>query len=200
MRATAILTVVYAHAYSLIEHKYPGLSHINIEGVTLFFVLSGYLIGRILINDSQKKGCNSSTLLVFWSRRWLRTLPAYFFVLIILIIFSVTLEHALPSNIWLYFVFSQNIAWSHPEFFGEAWSLAVEEWFYISVPLVLFFIVYSTKTSVSRAILIISVAVILGSIAIRAARLQVGDIHSTSEWDLALRKIKVVPSAKLLIS
>lgn len=193
MRAIAILTVVYAHGHWLIGHIHPGLGLINIDGVTIFFVLSGYLIGRILINDSQKNGCNSVTLLNFWSRRWLRTLPAYFFILTILVLLTLTIasENILSTRTYLYFIFSQNIAWSHPKFFSEAWSLAVEEWFYLSVPLLLFFVVYLTNTSIKRAILIIAVIIIFGSTAIRIVRISIGDIHSTHEWDLAVRKIVI---------
>ena len=191
MRAIAILTVVYAHGHSLIAHKYPELNRINIEGVTIFFVLSGYLIGRILIRDSQMNGCNTKTLLNFWKRRWLRTLPAYFLVLTSLILLTRALEQIWPAEAYLYFIFSQNIASSHPAFFGEAWSLAVEEWFYLTVPLILFFIVRSTNTSIKRATLTVILLVILGSTAVRIFRISMLDVQSIVEWDSTLRKVVI---------
>lgn len=141
MRAIAILTVVFAHGNPLIANKFQNLERFNFDGVMLFFVLSGYLIGRILILDFQTRGCQPKTIINFWSRRWLRTLPAYICILTILIIAAIALNRNLPSNVFLYYVFSQNIAWPHPSFFGEAWSLAIEEWFYLIIPLMIFFAV-----------------------------------------------------------
>lgn len=189
MRTIAILTVVYAHGHSLIAHKYPDLNRLNIDGVTIFFVLSGYLIGRILIRDSQTNGCNFKTLTNFWTRRWLRTLPAYFVVLTILIFLTRALEQTWPAKTLFYFIFSQNIAWSHPPFFGEAWSLAVEEWFYLIVPLFLFCIVRATNTSVKRAILAVAFLIIVSSTTFRIFRITMADIQTVTQWDSTLRKV-----------
>lgn len=74
----------------------------------------------------------------FWKRRWFRTLPNYYlFLLINYLIFTVYIGEG-ERNVLRYVFFLQNLAWPGPDFFGESWSLALEEWFYISFPLLLF--------------------------------------------------------------
>lgn len=148
MRAIAILIVVDAHATIALGKYYNGAfwHHLLPDGVELFFVLSGFLIGGILIRSYEKKGrFDRDLLLNFWTRRWFRTLPNYYLVLIGLIVFAWLrawrsgLQPILPDGGILakYFVFVQNFASPTPGFFSETWSLAIEEWSYITLPLVL---------------------------------------------------------------
>jgi peptidoglycan/LPS O-acetylase OafA/YrhL len=148
MRALAILIVVDAHATIALNHYYSGAfwHHLLPDGVELFFVLSGFLIGGILIRSYEKKQrFDQQLLLNFWTRRWFRTLPNYYLVLLGLILFALLrawrsgLPDTLPAGEVLakYFVFIQNFATYVPDFFPETWSLAIEEWSYITLPLVL---------------------------------------------------------------
>ncbi len=114
-------------------------------GVDLFFALSGFLIGGILFR-SFARGKSIGTLGNFWMRRWLRTLPNYFLYLLITIAIALWLGIEMPS-LWKYFFFLQNLthfwqpAFVNPlrqGFFEESWSLAVEEWFYLLTPILLF--------------------------------------------------------------
>lgn len=108
-------------------------------GVELFFVLSGFLIGKILINLYQQ-GLNTSNIKNFYIRRWFRTLPLYYLVLLINI-FIYKFAHQdtnIFSGFYLkYLVFIQNFDIRHMHFFNPSWSLAVEEWFYLLLPLLL---------------------------------------------------------------
>ncbi|GAB3499403.1 acyltransferase [Spirosoma knui] len=148
MRAAAILIVVDAHATIALKEYYSGgfWHHLMPDGVELFFVLSGFLIGGILIRSYEKRGqFDGGLLLNFWTRRWFRTLPNYYLVLIGLIVFSLArawrsgLHHTLPEKgvLLKYFIFLQNFASYVPDFFPETWSLAIEEWSYITLPLLL---------------------------------------------------------------
>lgn len=69
LRATAILLVVFAHYFASTPLEAGGL-----PGVEIFFVLSGFLIGNILIRSFQNQGPTAGTLRVFWLKRWFRTL------------------------------------------------------------------------------------------------------------------------------
>jgi peptidoglycan/LPS O-acetylase OafA/YrhL len=135
LRALAIVWVVNCHivtAYGKAPHLYP--LQLGGKGVDLFFALSGWLLGRQLLNEMRQTG--TINVRRFWYRRWLRTLPAYYAVLL------VTLAWQLPARTpsWRYttfFFFGQNYLPQMP-FFGVSWSLCVEEHFYLLVaPLLL---------------------------------------------------------------
>jgi peptidoglycan/LPS O-acetylase OafA/YrhL len=153
LRTGAIFCVVYGHGYYLIEGTSLGnlipkeIYNLPVfDGVSIFFVLSGFLIGRILLRTVLKENFNGRMLIEFWIRRWFRTLPNYFFILSILVIYSfIFVNQPLedqPVHLYRYFSFTQNLTSPHPNFFPEAWSLSVEEWFYLCIPIPLYF---STK-------------------------------------------------------
>ena len=135
LRAVAIFITVYGHAVMLVPPAYQSWHNLPvsaIDGVNIFFVLSGYLIGGILLKallDPNKP----FALGHFWLRRWLRTLPAYLVVLGSVVAVAAA-QGKLPAEVWRYFCFSQNLSAPHPTFFPEGWSLAVEEWFYLLFP------------------------------------------------------------------
>lgn len=127
-----------------------------LDGVAIFFVLSGFLIGGILIRLLEKQRPSLPVLLNFWNRRWLRTLPMYLVVLIFLIAATYfMMPEKVPSDVFKYFFFIQNFATPPPSFFGESWSLSIEEWFYLFVPLLLFGGLYLFKTRVKTMFIIV---------------------------------------------
>lgn len=106
-------------------------------GVEFFFVLSGYLIGGILFGMYSKYGVSGKVVLHFWIRRWFRTLPGYYLALLLYLgLHYFSFGEALWKDrmILPYLVFGQNWLTPHPSFFPIAWSLSVEEWFYILLP------------------------------------------------------------------
>ena len=135
----AVLLVVTGH---MLQHSVPhpllaefGL--VGLFGVDLFFCLSGFLIGRILLEESQHwMNEQESGLLRFWYRRWMRTLPLYFFFFVVALKYDWTGPSSLASRL-SYLLFAQNILWAMPDFYGVTWSLSVEEWFYFLFPLFL---------------------------------------------------------------
>ena len=139
MRAIAIVNVVIVHApfMDLFSH-YPIIR--LIPGVELFFVLSGFLIGGILLRTFYRSETfGFRQLLHFWVRRWFRTLPNYYlllFINIFIVYFGIIHEDFSQFN-WRFFLFVQNLHKGYYGFFWESWSLSIEEWFYLSFPLVL---------------------------------------------------------------
>ena len=84
LRTTAIMLVVFMHGGIILKDSaIDGFPYFRlIDGVDIFFVLSGFLIGGILlkdINSAEKFGFKS--LFTFWKRRWFRTLPNYYLIL-----------------------------------------------------------------------------------------------------------------------
>lgn len=140
MRALAIIFVVMSHG-SMLEKAntdFPWIRLVN--GVELFFVLSGFLIGGILIKNFQKTNSfGIKEICNFWIRRWFRTLPNYYLVLIlnIIVVYFGLINEDLSQFSWKFFLFLQNFSQPLVGFFWESWSLSVEEWFYILFPVIL---------------------------------------------------------------
>jgi peptidoglycan/LPS O-acetylase OafA/YrhL len=95
-------------------------------------VLSGFLIGGIIIDTLER---DPRWLANFWLRRWMRTLPSYFLFLAVNVLLMRVMYHRWPGLWGSYAVFGQALWWPQPQFFNEAWSLAVEEVFYLLAPL-----------------------------------------------------------------
>lgn len=139
MRAGAIALVLLSHT-ALWYGFQPLVFQLGLLagyfGVELFFVLSGFLIGGILIRSLAEPTSHPS-LLAFWRRRWWRTLPNYFLFLVVNLGLHAWLYGKAPLSA-RYLVFCQNLTGPPPPFFTESWSLAVEEWFYLLVPILFF--------------------------------------------------------------
>jgi peptidoglycan/LPS O-acetylase OafA/YrhL len=136
LRAIAILMVFTGH--TVLSYGSPTfLSPLQFggTGVDLFFVLSGWLIGYQLFNELKRHG--NIEIKRFWIRRWMRTLPAYYAVLIFTIVQNLITKDNF-SIPWNYFFFVQNYAETMPTF-TISWSLCVEEQFYLVIaPLIVF--------------------------------------------------------------
>lgn len=140
LRGLAAFMVVVSH--TLIPNTdIGGLS------VFLFFILSGYLITRILIRSREKieakKATISSELKRFWINRALRIFPAYYVWLgVFLIVDHVYYQDQTINHLVWYLVYAQNFLVAFKthtwEDFTHTWSLAVEQQFYVFfAPLVL---------------------------------------------------------------
>lgn len=107
------------------------------SGVVLFFVLSGYLISRLIVNEMNSTG--GLDIKRFWARRWLRTLPVAYVVFLVLRLGEVPEQFGKNwGGFTPYIFFLQNYLVPQPRYFNWAWSLCVEEQFYFFLPLVLF--------------------------------------------------------------
>jgi peptidoglycan/LPS O-acetylase OafA/YrhL len=146
LRFASIFFVLYGHAYQYVSTVINGDQYVSFipvnDGVSIFFVLSGFLIGKILLKLFFEKGISIKGISNFWIRRWFRTLPAYFATIAILIGLSSLFHVSNTGFSWKYLVFLQNFKSPMLPFFVESWSLSVEEWFYLSVPIALLAVNY----------------------------------------------------------
>lgn len=182
--------VVVGHGSYLLPQKLEAISDFFIfDGISIFFVLSGFLIGGILIKLIHKNGLSFSILKNFWLRRWFRTLPNYFLILITLCILHLLFDDGFTlRSIYRYFIFSQNLFTEHPTlFFPEAWSLSIEEWFYLILPISIC-LVFSVGRSLKRSIIYVSILVIVLITSLRYYRFLNVPINDINDWDLILRK------------
>ncbi len=163
-RCVAILLVVFAHSLPFISKYSDNFRIFNIcgfLGVEIFFVLSGFLIGQIIIKsvltDSKEM---YRSLKVFYVSRWLRTLPSYYLIVIILIVFN-------RPFVWTNLLFIQNFNVNDLTFFPVSWSLTIEEWFYLLIPLIMVILSKYIFKDTKKSFFFTCILVILGSLALR---------------------------------
>lgn len=139
LRALAVSTVLLAHFWL----SDLGLSSL---GVRLFFVLSGYLLTSILLrerHEAKVSGAGRGTLLSnFYLRRVLRIWPAYYAALAAAVLAG---AHQLKETIAWHALFGSNILFFleqqwYPPVASHLWTLAVEEQFYLVLPMVILFV------------------------------------------------------------
>ncbi len=154
IRGAAILTIILYHYLALEGSRLPlklgSLLSMGWTGVDLFFVLSGFLIGGILLDAR----ASENYFQVFYARRFCRILPLYSVLCVMsLIVFRAPLS----THPWLfagrtpwyaYLTFGQNF-WmvkttANSAQLDATWSLAVEEQFYLSLPIIIRFVRYKT--------------------------------------------------------
>lgn len=151
-----VLGYVYAGGYSFFLSFLCGFF-----GVELFFVLSGVLIGKLLIDVFNSENFQQK-LKMFVLRRWLRTLPLYF-VMLLVYWFGNHFDGVQNQDvaIWKYFFFIQNFYKVQPTFFGVSWSLSIEEWFYVLFPFILFLIKKNQPKISTKSLFSIGISVFL---------------------------------------
>jgi peptidoglycan/LPS O-acetylase OafA/YrhL len=159
LRALAILTVLIRHMFSElpISANKTLVDSLFLNGVDMFFVLSGFLIGGILLRRLAVNEPTFSGLAIFLRDRWLRTLPAYYAVLVVIVTLEVIYHHRPLFDFGALFIFSDNLNGSKFASFDESWSLAVEEWFYFVTPTMIFITcrVLPTKKAIPIVILMV---------------------------------------------
>ena len=162
LRALAIIVVVIYHA-ALFGFKLPGrVDRFGWIGVDLFFVLSGYLIGGQLLASLARE--KSIKLGRFFARRVLRIMPAYLVILAVYFLLPSWREYPeMAQPLWKFLLSVQNIALHGGTAFSHAWSLAVEDQFYLCLPFILLFVNRWPRTAI-----IIPCAIVFGGIGLRA--------------------------------
>jgi peptidoglycan/LPS O-acetylase OafA/YrhL len=135
LRAISIFLVLFAHIilknFNFTEN--PG----GQIGVTIFFVISGYLITLLLLKEEESKGTIS--LKSFYIRRTIRIFPIYYFLLFVYLILELVGVLNFCTNSWItsltytkYFPIKNGSEWES----GHLWSLSIEEHFYLIWPLI----------------------------------------------------------------
>jgi peptidoglycan/LPS O-acetylase OafA/YrhL len=135
LRALAIVVVMLYHLSSHgIDVAGPG--QYGWMGVDLFFVLSGYLIGWPVLRDLAAGRTPGWTGFVV-GRAW-RILPAYLAVLALYLALPAWREAEAMPPVWQFLTFTMNVLPEHltHRAYSHAWSLCVEEHFYVLFPLV----------------------------------------------------------------
>ena len=135
LRAISILLVVASHMHDPLWAPLHGFL-----GVTVFFVISGFIITTLLIREERRAG--QVSLSGFYIRRVFRIFPLYYLALAVTTIAALTFgfgEHRERFGAWLpFFATFNGDLLTEGMTFGHSWSLGVEEKFYLAWPLLAF--------------------------------------------------------------
>src|SRR5581483_3255154 len=142
LRFFSALSIIIYHCYFNVPHPYPVLNrlmHNLVLGVDMFFIISGFLIIYLLLDEKEQYGKISLTK--FYTRRVLRIFPLYYLVIIIAFIFY----YSQQVNFTPFLLFYGNLWMAHTghwtaDVLNPLWSLNIEEQFYLVIPLLLFYI------------------------------------------------------------
>ena len=173
LRCLSIMIVIIGHFFL---GEFSGISSL---GVYIFFVISGFLITRLLLAEAKETG--EVRIGAFYYRRFLRLFPVLIVYMIVIVLFA--RSHAIPTplveiaSVFLYFVnylksYYELAGTQHVLPIGVLWSLSVEEHFYLIAPLFIAFV----RASPGK-VLAFAIAMIVLPLAIR-----IGYVLTWPEW------------------
>jgi peptidoglycan/LPS O-acetylase OafA/YrhL len=167
LRGSLSAAVVLSHFFGEVQHRVPGFAFGWIA-VMMFFTLSGFLVGRMILDREH----HPNFFPVFYARRACRILPPY--ILWTCMVFGIVwllgtpdwVQGGTPHPMWSYLTFTHNFFMASTNQLGlywisQAWSLGIEEQFYILAPLVICLVP-------RRWLVSVLLLVIVGSVLFRA--------------------------------
>lgn len=156
LRAIAILLVFLYH-YQMFEHPawIDTVGWIGWTGVDLFFVLSGFLISNQLFQEIHTHG--TIRLKIFFTKRFFRIIPPYVFTLLLYFCLPVFREREALPPLWKFLSFTQNFGLDviNKGTFSHAWSLCIEEQFYLALPVLLLFLIRLKQIKYLKIIIVL---------------------------------------------
>jgi peptidoglycan/LPS O-acetylase OafA/YrhL len=203
MRAICVLLVMFNHVHAQVPHWVLGWL-----GVDVFFVLSGFLITTLMVRERERSGRVS--LKAFYTRRFFRIIPVYLFTVLLYAI-AVRITHdavktaefdkALP---WLLTFMQEYRPEGTGYVLGHAWTLGIEEKFYVFWPLLLIILYpFRPRAMLSLAALFLAVLLLPHLYARSYGGLLVGAalaiaLSSRARWNW-LMPLLVVPDGYLCL-
>lgn len=185
VRGLAILLVLFSH--SVIYDQFGGLKSNGLNagytGVTIFFVLSGYLITKLLLREEDQAG--DISLRLFYLRRATRLFPALW--LYLLVVFAIWLTGVLPEHPLHSFLTSllyvRNIVGRGHET-DHLWSLSLEEQFYLLWPLVVVSLKGRDRARMAVATITLLIVTLWRVYAARAQIVSAGTLYIRTDFRL----------------
>jgi peptidoglycan/LPS O-acetylase OafA/YrhL len=179
LRGAAAFAVAIPHYLTANAPFQPFAEAFAIAGVEVFFVLSGFVLAPQIVDWVVDRPWRN--LGVFLVRRWMRTIPPY---VVALVVIAVLTGNLMTADFVRYLFYVENFFSSanHVDFYPVAWSLAVEEWFYVLFAPSLFLVARLLGRRDRRFEATFAVLVILVVAALRLAT-------APHDWDLNVRRV-----------
>jgi peptidoglycan/LPS O-acetylase OafA/YrhL len=183
LRGAAAVCVAIPHFFVYHAIAADAFEAASALGVEIFFVLSGYVLASQLLYVMSEH--RPRLLGIFLVRRWMRTVPAY---LMALCLMSLLLGRIGDADFYRYVFYVQNLfrQGNNEDYFAVAWSLSVEEWFYLVFPLVLLLAAAVSRFRNVRTTAIAAAIVFIALISL--CRLVFPDMEN---WGPAARRVVV---------
>lgn len=195
LRSIAILMVLFSNLLLIYPNLNIKLAQMLILfgfwGVEIFFVLSGFLIGNILFNLYIQNNFTIQSVFAFFKRRWFRTLPNYYLILLFNIVFAV-LFHFQIENVAYYFFFLQNFSQPMTPFFSESWGLSVVQFAYLITPFALLLSTFLFKPKHKSRFFIVVISILILIFVFNKVLYYLTSSNTTIEnWDVSLKSVVV---------
>lgn len=180
LRAIAVLWVIAFHLALVIYFFNPEVAlrsrdafmwtRWGMFGVDIFFVVSGFIIGYLLMKEFQQTG--SLDIRGFYWRRALRLLPAYYLTMLL----CAAIVPTNINNIWANLLYVNNFLPVQEQYMHWSWSLAIEEQFYILLPALLLLF---ARTRLRWTLFIAAMAI---AVIVRVAIMEYHDLQFPILW------------------
>jgi peptidoglycan/LPS O-acetylase OafA/YrhL len=182
LRGLAAFSVAIPHYFALNSADRHPSEVVAVLAVEVFFALSGFVLAPQIV--SCVRGGSATNIKIFLTRRWMRTIPPY---LVALLAMSYVTGQIMSLDFLRYLYYVQNLLWQHNanDYFPVAWSLSIEEWFYVAFILIVFVTskVYGRRDE--RFCAWVAVAFIAAITLLRT-------MHDQSDvWDAEVRRVTI---------
>ena len=167
LRGLMTIMVIVSHYFGEVPNGLKA-TMLGWLAVDMFFVLSGYLIGKLILERKE----HVNFFAVFYVRRFCRTIPPYLITIFVLFCLLALIKQPwadadIQFPLWSYLSFSQNFFMISTKSIGAhwlapTWTLAVEEQFYLVIPALIVFVP-------GRRLVPVLIAVVLGAVLLRIA-------------------------------
>ena len=174
LRAISITLVILNH-FSIKDNIFSGMENIfwlkpikdlledGQLGVTIFFVISGFLITTLMLNEQEQN--NKFSIRSFYLRRIFRIFPAYYFMLLVYFALQVIGVIHLSNYSWITSItYTKYLNWTLDGITCHAWSLSVEENFYLFWPLIFVLGNFFRRTTAITLVILIPIVRLFTSI------------------------------------
>ncbi len=179
LRGAAAFAVAVPHYLTANAPFSPGIELVAVAAVEVFFVLSGFVLAPQIVD--WVVGRSWRNLGVFLARRWMRTIPPYVAALIVVALMT---GHLFSADTARYLFYVENLfrSTNAVDFYPVAWSLAVEEWFYLLFAPLLFLLGRALGRRDRRMGVAFAILFVLVIVALRA-------FAAPADWDLNVRRV-----------
>ena len=156
LRAIAVILVVWCHAgQALVEYGSPGLFGLNVFGIDIFFVISGFILSLVVLRERRQPGI--APMADFMKRRLIRIYPIYWFVALLMLARLALSGNLFQSNYLPAFLLMPSLHYPGDRLImGYSWTMMFEMFFYLILGLLL---LKTVKWAVPSLIVLLTLSV-----------------------------------------